>query len=504
MVKRFFALALLLAALPCLSRAQTVQMRDARLSFEYPESWLVVSPQLARVYEPLLSGAGIDADALSGEMARLGVHSRAYSEDFSEWISVMTMQNDIAYDAFEIERATDEQRRTLKSRAQSNGLWETTGLRAQDVEWQREGGVYWLYVHYTRTVGDQMIGRGVRYMTVRNGQLVMLDWQTAGRRFTNADLRRFRAMLDGFVVTERLDEPVRTVSLTAEIPAETSTAVFTVEGTATAGASLTLTAPDEWGQPQLLALGEAGASGRFSLEAELSREGEYDLTLSAVKEGMLEATAQGRLTYSANTLPVSLSGLPEDGVVTSDTVKLTGETLAGVQMQLVTPYGLTRKRSDQAGAFAFELTTKEEGEYRYTLICDKDGYEQRRIAFTLNRVLTQEQTREETRGEAVGISYRELQRDLEKNRGQTVRIYGPVAEVSQSGDVQYVRMYYNKNAKGEWYNPVVVTAQEDMHAKAGDMLTVVASVDGVYEEQDENGDPVMVPRLSLLFVDAVE
>ena len=504
MRKCLLFLLLLALALPLPAAAQTIQMEDARLSFDYPESWLVVSPQLALVYEPLLSDAGLDARELSSELSALGVHSRAYNADFSEWLSVLTMDNALADEIFDIKRVTDAQRRTMRSRFEANSLWETTGLRAQDSEWQREGGVYWLYIHYTRTVAGETVGRGVRYVSVRNGQFVMLDWQTDGRRFSNADLRRFRSMLANLTVTEILDEPMRTVQLTASIPTETSRASFSIDGTATAGATVVATTTGADGEEQLLAIAQAGKSGSFSLAVELEREGSYDVSLTARVEGMIPVSVSGQVAYNAKTLPVSLLGLPEDGIVTSDKVTITGETLSGVQMQLVTPLGMTRKRAGNDGSFSFELTTKDEGVYNYTLICDRDGYDQRRIQFTLTRVMTDAQSRDAIRKSAVAISYRNLQRDLDENRGAVVRVYGPVTQVSESGGVQYVRMNYNRDAQGQWYNPVIVTAGEDMGVKSGDMLTVVATVTGVYEEQDDSGNPVMVPRLDLLFVDAVE
>ena len=76
--------------------------------------------------------------------------------------------------------------------------------------------------------------------------------------------------------------------------------------------------------------------------------------------------------------------------------------------------------------------------------------------------------------------------------------------VSASGGTHYVRMQFNKGADGVWYNPVVIVSGEDMGAKAGDMLACVVRVDGVFEEQDAQGEPVMVPRFELLFVDKVE
>lgn len=503
-MKRALLCLLLALALPCAASAQQTVMDEAHLKYDYPDSWLVVSPQLALVYAPLLEDEGIDAPALSRELTELGVHSRAYNAGFSEWISVMTRADELAEEIFDIDRVTDAQRRTIKNRAQGDSLWETTGLRAQDVEWQREGGVYWLYIHYTRTRADEIVGRGLRYITVRNGRYIMLDWQTDGRRFTGRDLRDFRAMLANLTVTETIKEPMRSVRLTAEIPAETATARITIAGSATAGAELTVTAPDASGAERVLGVGDVGSKGTFALAVELEREGEVDLTLTARKDGMLEASVTGRVAYSAKTLPVSLSGIPEGGVVTADKITITGETLPGVQMQLITPYGMTKKRSGNDGSFSFELTTKDEGSYDYTLICDKSGYDQRRYPFTLTRVMTDEQGRAQVRAQAVALSYKELQKDLEANRGKTVRVYGPVISVEDGGGQYYVRMQYNRDGSGRWYNDVVVTSQEAMDVRVGDMVTVVATVGGVYEEQDASGADVMIPRLDLLFIDAVE
>lgn len=506
MKRWLFAVLAVLALLPAASAAQRIDMEDASLAFEYPDSWLVVSPQLCRVYAPLLEDAGIDADALSEELASMGIHSRAYSADFSQTLSVLTMSDDLSEEIFDIARVSDSQRRTLKSRAENGKLFETTGMRVQDTEWQKEGGEYWLYMHYTKTYSDELIGRGLRYVTVKNGMYVMLDWQISDRRFTAKDLTAFRARISDLTVTRIMDEPVRSVSLTAQIPAETSTSELVITGQTNGGATLVAEAPDGSGAMQTLSVGVAGSNGSFSLLVPLPDEGSYDITLTASLEGRSDASITGSVAYSAKTLPVSLSGAQADGitVVTTDTVTVSGQTLAGVSMQLVTPFGLTKKRAGNDGSFAFELTTSSEGEYDYTLICDKSGYNQRRISFTLMREITGDQERAQIKSSAEKISYKNLQRDLPENRDKVMVIYGPVTQLSQSGSMTYARMQYNKNASGEWYNEIVIIAEGDMGVKEGDMATVVATVGGVYEEQDANGDTVIVPRLNLLFVDKVE
>lgn len=502
-------IALALAALlllPGAAGAQTIAMEAQGITFDYPDSWLVVSPQLAAVYAPLLAENGIDGAALSQELAEQGVLSRAYRKDFRQHMSVITRTDDLAAEIFDIRNITEAQKRELRRMAENNTIWETTGNRTQDVEWQKEGDAYWMYIHYIRTFSDKMVGRGLRYLTVKNGMYVMLDWQIDSGRFGNRDIAAFRARTHDLTIEQIADAPVRSVRLTAVIPQETTVSEIVIEGQSTPHAALVVQAPDQAGEMQVLSAGQAGASGSFSLRVPLEEEGAYALTLTASVEGMADASVSGSVTFSAKTLPVSLGGVEENGVqtVTKDVTVIEGQTLGGVQMQLVTPFGVSKKRAGNDGAFSFELTTEQAGEYRYTLILDKSGFNQRRYPFTLVRVMTDDQEKAAIRATAEKISYKTLSRDLPENRGKVMSLYGPVTEVSGSGSTHYIRMQFNKAADGTWYNPVVIVANEDMGAKVGDMLTVVVKVSGVFEEQDSLGEAVMVPRFELMFVDKVE
>lgn len=505
-MKRILICLLLLLLAPCWALAQKITMEEQGIIFDYPDSWLVVSPQLATVYAPLLEEKGIDGDALSQELEEQGVRSRAYRSDFRQQMSVITREDDLSGEIFDSANITEQQRKELRRLAESNRIWETTGNRTQDVEWQKEGGEYWMYIHYVKTFSDDIIGRGLRYLTVKNGMYVMLDWQIDSGRFGNRDIAGFRARTHDLTVEQIADAPTPVVRLTAEIPQETTISDLMITGKATAGATLVAQAPDAAGGMQLLSVGQVGSSGNFELLVPLEEEGSYDITLTASMDGMLEASAHGTVHYSAKTLPVTLGGIEDGGVHTVSTSKtvLTGQTLAGTQMQLVTPFGVSKKRAGNDGTFSFELTTDIAREYHYTLILDKDGFNQRRYPFTLLRVMTDDQQREEVRKTAEKISYKQLQRDLAEDRGRVMSLYGPVTEVSSSGSAYYIRMQFNKGIDGTWYNPVIIVAKEDMGAKVGDMITVVCEVSGVFEEQDSQGEPVMVPRFDLLFVDKVE
>ena len=492
-------LALLLAA--ACGRAQTVVMRQGYVAFDYPDSWLVLSPQLCRVYAPLLTDMGLDPDALEDELTEQGVLSRAISEEKPESMSVLVRQDELSQEIFDIADASDAQRRLLRSRAEGNGVWETTGLRTQDAEWQIEGGRYWLYIHYTKMRASEVLARGLRYVTVHNGLYVMVDWQIEGRRFSNRDLAAFRRRLNGVTFLQDLPAPVRRTALSCELPTEVNEAAGRLKGTASPGADIAFAADDGKGNAVPLDEATAGADGRFTLDYTLPREGEWTWTLTAEAEGMEAAVLEARVTFSEKGIPVS--GIPETIEATEDRITISGKTLAGVSMQLVTPFGLTKKRSEADGAFSFELTTKEPGTYDYTLILDRKGYTQRRVRFTVTRELTEEQRRGQVRARASRLSYKELQQDKEKNRGAILNLYGPVTQLSEASGVYYARILYSKGEKG-WMNPAVIVSDNAFGAKEGDMMQCTVEVEGVYEEQNAAGKETAVPRLRLLFIDKLE
>ena len=212
MKRILFGLLLALALVPCAAGAQTIAMEAQGLTFDYPESWIVVSPQLAMVYAPLLKENGIDASALSQELEEQGVLSRAYRQDFTQHMSVIVRTDALSGEIFDIAEITDSQRKELRRMAENNTIWETTGNRTQDVEWQKENGEYWMYIHYVKTFSDEIIGRGLRYVTVKNGMLVMLDWQIDSGRFGNRDIAAFRARTHDLTVEQIAEAPVRRCS----------------------------------------------------------------------------------------------------------------------------------------------------------------------------------------------------------------------------------------------------------------------------------------------------
>lgn len=107
-----------------------------------------------------MADAGLDADDVAKELTDTRTLSRAYNADYTQYLAVLIREDELSQEIYEIDAMTDAQKTTLRRRAESNSLWETTGLRAQDVEWQKENGENWLYIHYIVTRSARRSGVG--------------------------------------------------------------------------------------------------------------------------------------------------------------------------------------------------------------------------------------------------------------------------------------------------------------------------------------------------------
>ena len=104
------ALSLTFAACAC---AQTVTMEDIYAQIDFPDTWLVLSPQLLRVYEPLLSQHGFDVNGMAERYESEGVIAEAWDADFAQSMRVMVTRDERAQTLFTLDRSTTAERNSM-------------------------------------------------------------------------------------------------------------------------------------------------------------------------------------------------------------------------------------------------------------------------------------------------------------------------------------------------------------------------------------------------------
>lgn len=494
-----FLMLMLFMACPC-ALAQQVVMEDSGAAMEFPDPWLVLSPATVRVYASVLSDAGMDAEAMAARYAQDGVVCEAWSEDFTQCLRLTLTTDERSQRIHDIERATDGERSTIKNLFENNRYeGQKSNVRYQSASWVTHSTMgRFLLTRYNVKENDEITARGLQYFTIRNGVNYVIDWSVTGRRLTNADLTWFRqGILENFIFTVQIDPPPLPVTLEASLPSETGNAALRLEGRTSANAGLSLTYMDGESAEEVLSVGSANSDGTFTLNFELPQAGVYTITLTAEKEGYTPASISGQLTYEPKLLPVNFTELPE-GEVTGDMTPLSGVTVAGATLQLLTDKGVTTKRAGSTGTFSFELTTKEAGEYSYTLAVDKTGYDQRRIPVHFTRVITDQQQMQKIKDSAQRISYANLQKKSGQYLGTVMRLSGQVAEVTEGQGSWFIRLNIVKSAKGTWGSPVLISCGENPGIETGSNIVIYASVAEPFIEQDAEGADVTVPGFTFI------
>lgn len=496
----FLLMALSLVCFASGALAQQVVMEDSGAAMEFPDPWLVLSPSTVRIYKDVLGDAGMDAEAMAARYARDGVVCEGWSEDFQQSLRLIVTADERSLRIHDIERATDSERTALKNLFSNNRYeGQRSSVRYQSASWLTHSSMgRFLLLRYTVKENEVITERGLQYFTIRNGVNYIIDWSVKDRRLTNADLTWFRqSILENFIFTVQIDPPPLPVTLDVTLPTETGIGALTLEGTASANAGLALTYTDGESEEEVLSVGSANADGSFRLVFELPEAGIYTVTLTAEKEGFTPASVSGPLTYEPRLLPVNFTEWPE-GQVTGDTTTLSGTTVAGANLQLLTETGVTTKRASSSGTFSFELTTKAEGEYAYTLAVNKDGYDQRRIPVSFTRVITEQQRMQQIKDSAQRISYANLQNKSSQYLGAVMRLSGQVVGISQGQGAWFIRMNIVKNAKGNWTSPVLISCSDNPGIEEGSNIVVYASVTEPFIEQSESGADVAVPGFTFI------
>lgn len=492
-------LSLLFAVCAC---AQSVTMEDIYAQMDFPDTWLVLSPQLLPVYEPLLSQHGFDVTGMAERYASEGVIAEAWDEDFSQSMRVMVTRDERSQTLFDIARSTTAERQAMAKYYETASNFASTPYRFKQVEWQKHSQYgRFLFLRYNLVDEDgDITERGVRYITIQNGMYYIIDWTIPDRRFTNRDLTSFKSRLETFAFTAILEAPPLPVTLSAAIPAEVSNAHVELSGTTTAGAALYITLSDGDAASEIVSVATSDADGDFSIYFDLPAEGSYSVTLTAEKDGYADASIRQTVVYAGSLLPVSIDAWPTDPW-TEDTFTLKGTTLAGSELQLITDIGLVKKKPNADGSFKFELNTPEAKTYNYTLVINNGKYTQRRFTFIINRVYTQSQELSRLKKSAVSISYRNLQTKSSEYAGQVMRLSGYVSEITQGEGVVFVRLMLSRNTKGVWTTPVIIACTQTPDVTVGERAVIYGYVASPYYEQSGDETNTAVPGFTFICVE---
>ncbi|MCL2810734.1 MAG: hypothetical protein FWD25_02470 [Clostridia bacterium] len=502
MRKVFISALVLLTALGCFvmfpAAAQVIELDSVHARLSFPDPWLVVTPASLPVYAGLLREAGLDPEAMEARFIQDGVVAEGWAETFDDSYRLMVREDERSAAIFDIGRATAGDRRAIANAFTSA---RDNNLRYQVAEWNRAGDLGWaLFLRYNVMEGGEIIGRGVQYFTIRNGKNYILDWQLGARRVTNRDIARLKEKLDGLSFTEGLDipTPMARLEVTGGMPTETGVGEVRLQGFTEPEAGLLLTR--SVGQEQVtVTVGAANRRGDFILDFALAAQGEYDLTLTASKDGYVETSVSGKLLYQSGWLAVTIDHVP--GAVHEQAFyRLSGTAPTGTELQiLIGNRPAVHRKTGNDGRFSLEIDTSLPGEYSVLLIATLRGFNERRISIEFTRVASAQEERDALKAMATRATYAQVLRNPEAFVGEVMTFTGDVVEVSPGVGVWFIRLDVSRTRNDVW--PMVLVCDEDPELFVGARITFYARANSPFVEQDTNGNEITVPALSLLWIE---
>lgn len=480
---------------------QEIELDSVYARLRFPDPWLVLTPASLPVYAGILREAGLDPETFETRFAEDGVVAEGWSDAFDDSYRLLVYEDDRSQTLFDISRATSADRKAIAASFSSGQAVRTANLRYQETKWSKAGELGWmLFLRYNVMRDGGIAERGVQYFTIRNGQNYILDWRIGPRRITNRDLARFKEMLGRLTFPMGPDIPplAARLEISGGFPAETGVGEVRLQGVTEPEAGLLLTRAADGGT-ETITVGSANRKGEFSLDFSLAEQGDYNLTLTASKDGYADTSVNGTVTYQPGWLAVNIDQQPGE-VYDQPTYKLSGTAPAGTELQIVvTGRPAIHRKVGGDGRFGVEIDTALSGQYSIVLIAKLKGFTERRITIEFTRVASEEEERNALRAMVKRATYAQLIRDPDDYMGEVMTFTGDVLEISHGGEVWFIRLDVSRTRDALW--PMVVVCDVDPELLPGARITFYARANAPYQEQDAGGSEISVPALSLLWIE---
>lgn len=152
-----------------------------------PAGWTVSTPDTSAEYMALYGDS--DPDILRERLLAEGEYLTVFSPEGDVRLRLTAESGDETASLYwDIERYTSAMRTAIKEDFLDREAWSLTGYRFTEANWtNRDGQGRMLWLVYNVRRGDEIVARGRRAYTVRNGLILSLDIQVQGRRLTGEE-----------------------------------------------------------------------------------------------------------------------------------------------------------------------------------------------------------------------------------------------------------------------------------------------------------------------------
>ena len=473
------------------------------------DQYIVLTPSNLSGHAELLASLNLDAESALADWEARGVLLQAWVPTMDACLEIRAVQDSDAATYFNLDEQTAQARASYRASHLKGASWANMGYSIKSAEWKKQSkGGRFLRIKYKRTQ-ESLVYWGYAAKTVRNGWTLVLDYQVYGRSLKAKDETSLNKVANTVVFSKSDAMPTSVGGLlefTSTPPEETDTGAFTVEGTCTPGAHLIGVVMRYSSPTPTRVETDANRSGKFKMKVQLPSEGIWLMTLTVELNGKIVKEEVFNTTiYQTTLIPLNLeSEIPER--FETDEFVLAGTTSKGVTVQCVVsggdkPFDKT-VRTNGTGKFTFKIPTSSQSAYDVTLILQKKGYETRRMNWTANRMLTQEDIENQYRASAIKPAYTTLASHLDTYEGKVMGYKVYITEIKQAGEEWLVFAALTKSRNGKMKNLIEITCPEEPNLIVGSEVKMYGVCSGAYEVQSEE-ETETYPGFDLLFWDPV-
>lgn len=201
------------------------------------------------------------------------------------------------------------------------------------------------------------------------------------------------------------------------------------------------------------------------------------------------------VTDDGKNTPIEL--LDFEGVTYEDTSVLKVRTLPNTEIILRTATDSLRGRADEEGLQQFQVSTKRESVYTYTIWAQAEGRGASELDVALERQLTPEAQEAAYRRSARQIDvygYSNLVGAPEAYGGKPVTFRGRVGDFAEIGGFPCVLIYTENPGRGVWRSPMWVLMTEAVELNVDDIRTVYGDIRGdTMPYKTEDGEELQAP-----------
>lgn len=341
----------------------------------------------------------------------------------------------------------------------------------------------------------------VRYATVHLGRLCMLTQTVVGRVPDASDDAQMEGVLSGLRFLSTVTEPTPTptpaptatpeptpvptpgvAQLVAEegdmtvtgVPAFTTSAQLTIEGTAEASKTVTVRVGEK-------TLGQTTVKkdGTFSIRVTLPQAGE--MTLAVMTD---TAEKMFSVRYEMPAASLTITG-PEKTTFTGDNILLKGETEPDATVFIESDNYKTNVKANRNGAWSARLYFEDAGSRTYTLRTKADGFSEARSQITLTRELTEREWITNFRLKMIDPKYEDLAANVQDYKGKQIVERGKVMEFADYDGTPCALICTENPGKGIWTAPMWVILGDETEIKAEDVITVYLVCEGLSLPADD-------------------